>query len=192
MDAASEREEFSSAEKLYGDERYQEAFSKYKNLAERGSVESQVFVGWMYQQGLGVPQDYAKASEWYEKAAKLGSADAQFYLAKLYARKKDYAQAIHWYEAAAAKEYPPALYRLGWVYEVGRGVEPDREKAYAYYERAAKAGHLFAQKELALLLVQGQRGWLARLKGLYALLKTLTIGVWKASKEDPHSVRIRE
>jgi len=32
----------------------------------------------MYEKGLGIPQDYAQAVNWYRKAANQGDADAQF------------------------------------------------------------------------------------------------------------------
>ena len=57
--------------------------------------------------GQGVPQDYAKAREWYEKAAANGSTDAMFSLGVLYANgqgvAQDYAKAREWYEKAVAK-----------------------------------------------------------------------------------------
>lgn len=38
----------------------------------------------MYSLGQGVRQDYAKAKEWYEKAALQGNEEAQFSLGVLY------------------------------------------------------------------------------------------------------------
>ena len=52
-------------------------------------------------------QDYAKAREWYEKAADKGDADAMADLGVLYANgqgvAQDYAKAREWYEKAADK-----------------------------------------------------------------------------------------
>ena len=51
-------------------------------------------------------QDYAKAREWYEKAAAKGDASAMFNLGSLYKNghgvAQDYAKAREWYEKAAA------------------------------------------------------------------------------------------
>ena len=41
-------------------------------------------LGWLYQAGHGVPQDYAKAREWYEKAAAKDNAQAMKNLGWLY------------------------------------------------------------------------------------------------------------
>jgi uncharacterized protein len=34
-------------------------------------------LGYLYDRGAGVPQEYAKAKEWYQKAAAAGSTQAQ-------------------------------------------------------------------------------------------------------------------
>ena len=51
-----------------------------------------------YQNGIGVPQDYDKAREWYEKAATKGDADVKMALERLPIR-----------EAATAGRYDEAL-----------------------------------------------------------------------------------
>jgi TPR repeat protein len=40
-------------------------------------------LGWLYEKGKGVTQDYSKAREWYQKAADAGNADAKEALAHL-------------------------------------------------------------------------------------------------------------
>jgi TPR repeat protein len=42
-----------------------------------------VSLGLLYENGKGVPQDYAKAREWYEKAAAKDNADAKTRLQQL-------------------------------------------------------------------------------------------------------------
>ena len=39
-------------------------------------------LGWLYHNGWGVPQDYGKAREWYEKAAAKGDAVAKTFLGR--------------------------------------------------------------------------------------------------------------
>jgi uncharacterized protein len=41
-------------------------------------------LGWLYQTCSGVPQDYARAREWFEKAAAAGHGAAMSHLAWLY------------------------------------------------------------------------------------------------------------
>ena len=58
----------------------------------------------MYDQGHGVPQDYTKAREWWEKAAARGNAKAQFNLGVIYGLGQgvqvDEAKAREWFSKA--------------------------------------------------------------------------------------------
>ncbi len=47
------------------------------NLAEQGSAVAQVYVGWMYETGKGVPSNSTEAIKWYQKAADQGNDDAK-------------------------------------------------------------------------------------------------------------------
>lgn len=49
-------------------------------LADQGRAPAQRNLGFMYDEGKGVPQDYAAAVMWYRKAADKGDAIAQNYL----------------------------------------------------------------------------------------------------------------
>ena len=60
------------------------ALREWKPLAEQGDADAQYFVGNMYRQGLGVPQDYKTAVKWYTLAAEQGYALAQFNLGVMY------------------------------------------------------------------------------------------------------------
>ena len=56
---------------------HQKAFLLWKPLAEQGNPLAQFFIGMLYTEGKGVPQDYAKAVHWWTKAAKQGYAEAR-------------------------------------------------------------------------------------------------------------------
>lgn len=55
-------------------------------LAQDGDQQAQLYVGHIYEKGMGQEPDYAKAAEWYRKAADQGFAPAQTALAILYER----------------------------------------------------------------------------------------------------------
>ena len=61
----------------------------------------------MYENGEGVPQDYAEAVKWHQLAAEQGDADAQFQLGLKYLDgegvPQDYARAYGWLNLAAAR-----------------------------------------------------------------------------------------
>mgnify|MGYP001233149072 FL=1 len=51
--------------------------------AERGDVDAQNFLGWMYSQGSGVRKSKVEAIKWYRKAAQQGDSDAKQALLEL-------------------------------------------------------------------------------------------------------------
>lgn len=73
--------------------------------ASQGDTEAQNRLGELYAKGRGVPQDYAQARAWYEKAAAQGHPMAQNNLAELYfaglGGPPDYVRAYMWVSLAA-------------------------------------------------------------------------------------------
>jgi hypothetical protein len=95
--------------------------------------------------GLGrsaTSQDYAKARDWYEKAADGGNPDAMFKLGVIYQNGQgvalDYAKAREWYEKAADGGNADAMANLGWLYAHGQGVALDSAKAREWYEKGRR------------------------------------------------------
>ena len=73
--------------------------------AEAGAADAQYDLGFLYDNGYGVAQDYQAALTWYRKAAEKGVADASYRLGALYERGKgvpsDMEYAYGWYSVAA-------------------------------------------------------------------------------------------
>jgi curved DNA-binding protein CbpA len=143
-----------------------------KTLATQGSPWAQSQLGQLYANGRGVPQDYATARGWYEKAAVQGHAGAQSQLGQLYADGRgvpqDYKKARQWWEQAALQGNPQAQFNLGQLYANGRGMAQDYTTARGWYEKAAVQGHAWAQAQLGQLYANGRgvsqdyataRGW---------------------------------
>ena len=61
----------------------------------------------MFYDGKGVEQDYAKAVNWYQRAADQNHPEAQYKLGAMYANgigvEKNIDRAISWYSAAAGQ-----------------------------------------------------------------------------------------
>lgn len=78
--------------------------------ARRGLKKAQTYLGFMYENGFGVPQDYVEAAKWLRLAADQGDPTAQFLLGQLYDRglgvKRDFVEAEVWLELAAANAEP--------------------------------------------------------------------------------------
>ena len=66
--------------KAYAQGQYMTARKLAETEAAQGSKEAYTLLGEIYEEGLGVAQDYTKAAEAYRKAADLGDANAQFSL----------------------------------------------------------------------------------------------------------------
>ncbi len=91
-------------------------------------------------------------------AAEKGDPRAQFIMGSHYLEKRDFAQAAGWFEKAARRGLAVAQYRLGTLYERGRGVPRNAKEALKWYEKAARAGNVKAMHNLAVMLTNGQGG----------------------------------
>ncbi len=111
--------------------------------------------------GRGVPRDYVKARQAYEKAATAGQAGGMSGLGWLYENglgvAPDQAKARQWYEKAAASGHATGLNNLARMYREGRGGLPqDYAKARELHEKSAGAGSSDALISLGWLY---QNGW---------------------------------
>ena len=74
--------------------------------AERGDAVAQTRIGWMYETGRGLPQDFMLAAAWYQRAAQQGYPRAQQLLGLMYDKgqgiAEDYVTAHQWLNLAAA------------------------------------------------------------------------------------------
>jgi localization factor PodJL len=90
------------------------------------------------------------------EAAAMGNAEAQFIIASRYLNgtdgvNQDFAKAAYWYGKASAAGNAPAQYRLGTMYERGKGVDQDLNAALGWYERAGALGNVKAMHNAAVL-----------------------------------------
>ena len=118
----------------------QKAFALFEAGAELGDAVSMGNLGWAYETGLGVAQDYAKAREWYEKAAAKDDADAMTTSARFTKTVRAWRRTTP--RRASGTRRPPlratriAMTNLGLLYK-GQGVAQDYAKAREWYEKAA-------------------------------------------------------
>lgn len=77
-----------------------------RQLADQGLSSAQYNLGVMYEQGQGMPQDYAEAAKWFRKAAEQGHPPAQYNLGIMCAEGRgvpqDRVNAHKWFSLAAA------------------------------------------------------------------------------------------
>ena len=143
--------------------RFAEAFQQWTEAAAAGDPRGALFVGVLFDTGLGVGQSYPQALDWYRRAAEAGDATGMFNVGVMYDAGRGVppnpAQAASWYERAAAKGFGRAEYNLALLYQTGTGVRASRTRAIQLFKRAADHGITAAQAHLQQLGVQqsGQR-----------------------------------
>ncbi len=135
----------------------QKVLDELRKNAEAGDADSQYKLGRRYSVGDGLPQDSAKAAEWYEKAAIQGHIKAQFHLGQLhfFSEPKDIGKALKWWQLAAEKGDAASQDFLGVLYFNGEGVNKDVAKAIDLARKAAAQGFEGAQFHLGLAYREG-------------------------------------
>lgn len=86
---------------------YPRAVKRIGPAAERGDARAQGYLGFMYQYGRGVPQNYGLAIYWYRRASEQGNPVAQHLLGLMYDKgmgvPTDHVAAYVWLNLAAAR-----------------------------------------------------------------------------------------
>jgi len=85
---------------------YMLASQTFLPLAEQGDPAAQSYLGFMFETGRGVPQNYTEAAMWYRRAAEQGDSLAQYSLGLLYDRghgvPQDIVEANKWLNLSTA------------------------------------------------------------------------------------------
>lgn len=127
---------------------YEEAVNWYNKAAELGHAEALYSLGYCYEKGEGVDFDEGEAFEWYLKAAELGHLRSQTEVGRLFYMTDQYEEAVPWLLKAGERDDVDAQRLLGYCYEVGLGVDKDKNEAIKWYKRAAAQGDEQAIEEL--------------------------------------------
>ncbi len=139
-----------------------EAARWYQQAAEAGLGEAQLALGLLYHQGRGVERSTQTAGHWLSRAAEDANLPEAWVLLGSYHEKglggfqEDPAQAVWCYEKAAQGLNAEALYRIGRLYQFGRGIEKNLYTAVDYYRRAADQDHVEAQYRLGQAYDRGE------------------------------------
>ena len=120
------------------------AYRAWLKVAEKGDAEGQNNLGFLYERGLGVSQDYKRAEAWYMMAAAQGLPSAKHNLAMLtykgHINNKDWRKSVEWLKEADQMDFSPSTYMLGVLYMRGEGIFKDRDVAFELFKKAAKLG----------------------------------------------------
>lgn len=170
------------------------AFQGFLALEKKSHDDKlQYRLGQMLYTGTGTEKEEIKAVEFWQKAARLGNANAQFALASHWLKTGtgDLQQALEWIQKAAEGENTAAMYSLGKLYLEGQVVPTDINRAIELFGKAAMKGHDYAAYRLGRLYLSGEKieknielamEWLGQAAGasnpyaLYTLGKLFLIG----------------
>lgn len=155
-DFGTSKERYMEGNNYFNSKNYPKAFEFYKSAADYGYPFAECNLGYLYENGLGVDQDYNMAIKYYKSAAKesiyarWGVATAQYNLGCLYEEGKgvqqNYKEALKYYTLAANQEDANAQYKLGALYEKGLGVQQNLNEALKLYKSAMQKNHSDAKK----------------------------------------------
>jgi TPR repeat protein len=128
--------------------------------ANAGDAAAQADLAVIYNDGVIVTQNFARAAEWAALAAEAGHAKAQNLLGRYLhtglGGNRDQQQAVHWLGLAAETGDPDYLNDLANALENGADGSSDPAAAAKFYEMAAKAGHAEAAISLGVLYQEGR------------------------------------
>jgi localization factor PodJL len=127
--------------------------------ATKGDAAAEFEIAVRFAEGRGVPQDFAAAAEWFERAAKQGLVPAQFRLGGLYEKglgvKKNVESARRLYVPAAEAGNAKAMHNLAVLFAEGFDGKPDYQSAAKWFRKAADHGVGDSQYNLGILYARG-------------------------------------
>jgi uncharacterized protein len=139
---------------------YATALSLWRSLADQGDASAQSSLGFMYGNGVGVPENDVEAVKWYRQAADQGFLGGQYNLGVMYAKgegvPENDAEAVRWFLLAAGQGDASAQENLGRMYAKGEGVTQNDGEAVRWYRLAADQGLASAQSNLGLMYANGK------------------------------------
>ena len=150
------------------EEKAEEAYDYIYKAQIAGDIDGTYYLGYAYEHGIGIAQDYKKAFDYYSRVTKSESTDladqyainlANTAVGLLYVEgngvEADTEKAIEYFTAASDNGYAKASYYLGQIYENGLDVDRDYEKAMEYYLIAADADYAPALNQIGYMYYNG-------------------------------------
>ncbi len=166
------------------------ALSQLRDLAERGSVMSMIYIGRTIGKGLKSNENHDEVLKWYEMAARSGMPYALYSYGRILQKTYRVQEAFHIFESDALSDYAPALNQLATMYRRGVVVPRDLRKAEKLYIRSAENGNLFASRGLASFYATGLGGVINIPRGIYMFLAYLPKFCREVFRAGPSSERL--
>lgn len=138
------------------------AFALAAGDAEKGNPHAMMAMANFYERGLGAPRNFAKALEWYQKAARAGLSEGYYGLGICYevgmGNPGDMDKAMTAYEKAAELGLAQAMQKLASLYITGHRIPQDNGKGLFWLNRAVEADLPDAHNTMGVIRLQGLMG----------------------------------
>ncbi len=159
-----------------------DCIDELSSLAEEGSVNSMVYLGIAYRDGLGVQVDENKAEKYFSSANDMGFVVAGYYLGRFYLDHNNYEKSFEVLSSYEDCDYAPILSSLGYLYVEGYGVEKQVDLAKALFEKSSRMGNIWAKRSLAKLYMTGDFGLFRATQGRFLFLLAVVCGMFIYAK----------
>jgi uncharacterized protein len=144
---------------------WETARAGFIEAAAAGSPTARAYLGWMYEEGLGVERDINEAMRWYAQAVDAGAMDFAVKLGWMYLTgeglQPNRAEAETWFQVGIRAGHSPARIALASVIiaDALGGQHTERvPEARALLEEALADGHTMSSFFLARLYIEGIGG----------------------------------
>jgi TPR repeat protein len=136
-----------------------EALALDRKAAAAGHAGAMNILGFLYENGKGVPRDKAEAIRWFRKSAEAGSALSMHRLGVAYERgefvARDPVEALRWFRKSADAGNTRGMADVGRAYSSGLGVAKDAVEGIKWYKKAAEAGGSLGMVRLGTAYLNG-------------------------------------
>lgn len=136
----------------------EKAMSYLTTAADQNSIVAMWKIGEIYENGWGVKKDILIALDWYRKSKQSAVITSQIKFMKLENEKfvtQPTSEVVMKLKKAAKKNNAEAKFILANVYDEGRLMERDLQKAFYWYHEAAIREHSYSMLMLGYFLCRG-------------------------------------
>lgn len=167
---------------------YVRARTLFAQLGE--NKEAQLQLGYLHQEGLGGEACREKAQEIFQALADANDLQGTYFLAKVFLSSRKLPEAAYYFEKSAQLGHSSGAY---WAAALHRGLyghSTDIQKHRSFLELAAKLGHIYGKRDLALEDAQAASNFRERGAAYLRYLGVLVQGI-ALTFRDRHDLRIR-
>lgn len=165
------------------------ALAKLQALSDSGYSDADIYIGHMFERGMGVSKDDSVALRYFIEAEKAGNITGSYFAARNLERNGRSEESAIRLRTLALDDYPPAMMRLARALEYGRGVKQDIQESRRLLLKAKRMGHIWAIRYDGIKCLRGEYGWQWRPWGVALLARAVTFAIW-LTLTAPHDPRL--